>query len=100
MDRTHHTGSVTRYWNRKTIERKARAEKVVRTAAAHHRGPAPKPPGFIHQPLPEEDQEDPEGLHPPKPLSVLTAAEREEVQKQKCRCMGLQACLRTSESSS
>ena len=57
--------------------------KVVRTAAAHQRGPAPKPPGFIHQPLPEEDREDSEGLHPPKPPSALTAAEREEVRKHK-----------------
>ncbi|KAI4892584.1 hypothetical protein NFI96_008381 [Prochilodus magdalenae] len=49
----------------------------------HHRGSASKPPGFIHQPLPEENQEGCKGLHPPKPLSVLTAAEWEEVPKYK-----------------
>ncbi|KAI4898808.1 hypothetical protein NFI96_032714, partial [Prochilodus magdalenae] len=50
-------------------------------SSVHHRGSASKPPGFIHQPLPEENQEDSKGLHPPKPLSVLTAAEWEEVPK-------------------
>ncbi|KAI4885295.1 hypothetical protein NFI96_006097 [Prochilodus magdalenae] len=52
-------------------------------SSVHHRGSASKPPGFIHQPLPEENQEDSKGLHPPKPLSVLIAAEWEEVPKYK-----------------
>ncbi|KAI4901552.1 hypothetical protein NFI96_006301 [Prochilodus magdalenae] len=72
------TGSITTWYGSCTaIERKAVDSSI------HHWGSASKPPGFIHQPLPQENQEDSKGLHPPKPLSVFTAAEWEEVPKYK-----------------
>lgn len=50
-------------------------------SSVDHMNSTAKPPGIIHQPLSEEDQGDYEGLHPPKSLPGLTAAEQQEVQK-------------------
>ena len=77
MDRTHHTGGEEGATVPLGMNPRILGTFYTRTVQSVLTGSITSRQGNC------TEQEDSEGLHPPKPLSVLTAAEREEAQKHK-----------------